>query len=56
MDARARVNEIFRHGNQAGSAMWTGHPNDKFLPLFAKTAGIEPTREAIFKYLNDVWP
>lgn len=53
MNARTRVKEIFTHGNQAGSAMWTGHPNDKFVPIFAEKYGIEPTREAIFNYLND---
>lgn len=53
MNARERVNEIFRHGSGATSAMWTGHPNDNFIPLFAEATGIEPTREAIFQYLND---
>lgn len=52
MTARDRVREIFTHkGNQ--SAMWTGHPNDKTIPIYARAWGIEPTREAIFNYLND---
>ncbi|MBS7263115.1 MAG: hypothetical protein KIG36_05865 [Eubacteriales bacterium] len=33
--------------------MWTGHPNDKTIPIYAEKWGIEPTREAIFRYLND---
>lgn len=53
MNARERVNNIFHHGNNAGSAMWTGHPNDKTVPIYAKEWGIAPDREAIFSYLND---
>ncbi|MBS6194037.1 MAG: hypothetical protein KH828_00470 [Clostridiales bacterium] len=53
MNARERVNDIFRHKNNAGSAMWTGHPNDATVPIYAQKWGIEPTREAIFNYLND---
>lgn len=53
MTARERVSNIFRHSNAASSAMWTGHPNDKTIPIFAEKWGIEPTREAIFNYLND---
>lgn len=36
--------------------MWTGHPNDKTIPIFAREWGIEPTREAIFEHLNDDCP
>lgn len=53
MNARTRVNEIFSHGNSAGSAMWTGHPSDGFVPIFAQKYQIAPEREAIFNYLND---
>ncbi|HIS70109.1 MAG TPA: hypothetical protein IAA58_12185 [Candidatus Gallacutalibacter stercoravium] len=54
MNARQRVLDIFNHGGAGtGSAMWTGHPNDATVPIFAKAWGIEPTREAIFNYLND---
>lgn len=53
MTARERVSDIFHHRGNAASAMWTGHPNDKTIPLYAEKWGIEPTREAIFNYLND---
>jgi uroporphyrinogen decarboxylase len=53
MNARKRVNEIFSHGNNAGSAMWTGHPSEGFVDAFSEKYGIAPEREAIFKYLND---
>ncbi|MBQ3955312.1 MAG: hypothetical protein II680_05435 [Clostridia bacterium] len=33
--------------------MWTGHPNTKTVPIYAEKWGIEPTREAIFQFLND---
>ena len=53
MTPRERVQNIFHHCNGATSAMWTGHPNDNILPICAKHWGIEPTREAVFRYLND---
>lgn len=53
MNSRERVSDIFRHKNTATTAMWTGHPNDKTIPIYAAEWGIEPTREAIFNYLND---
>lgn len=53
MNARERVNSIFRHKSDSCSAMWTGHPNDKTIPIYADKWGIAPTREAIFNYLND---
>lgn len=52
-NSRKKVLDIFNHSNSATSAMWTGHPNDKTIPIYAKEWGIEPTREAIFNYLND---
>lgn len=33
--------------------MWTGHPNDATVPIYAEKWGIEPSREAIFQFLND---
>ncbi len=53
MNSRERVSAIFRHSSNAGAAMWTGHPNDNTIPIYAEKWGIEPTREAIFQYLND---
>lgn len=53
LTSRQRVHQIFTHSNSAGSAMWTGHPNDLTVPIFAEKWNIEPTREAIFNFLND---
>lgn len=53
MTSREKVMRAFRHEPDAPGVMWTGHPNDKTIPLFAKEWGIEPTREAIFEHLND---
>lgn len=53
MNSRQQVSDIFQHKNTATTAMWTGHPNDKTIPIYAKEWGIEPTREAIFNHLND---
>jgi len=33
--------------------MWTGHPSDAVVPLYAEAWGIEPTREAIYSFLGD---
>ena len=53
MTSREKVSAIFnRRGNGEG-AMWTGHPNDATIPLFASAFGVPPTREAIFDYLQD---
>lgn len=53
MNSRQKVNEIFRHGTAASSAMWTGHPNTNFIPLFSKAYGTEENAEAIFRFLGD---
>lgn len=52
LTSRQRVRAIFaREGNQ--SAMWTGHPNTKTIPIYAKEWGIRRSREAIYAYLKD---
>jgi uroporphyrinogen decarboxylase len=33
--------------------LWTGHPSDKTVEIYAQAWGIAPTREAIYTYLND---
>jgi len=33
--------------------MWTGHPSNKTVPIYAEAWGIEATREAIYSYLDD---
>jgi uroporphyrinogen decarboxylase len=53
MNSRQKVNEIFNRKSNWEGAMWTGHPNEKTVPIFAKEWVIEPTCEAIFNYLND---
>jgi len=57
LTSREKVNNIINRKNSAehvsGYAFWTGHPSDTTVSLFAKEWNIEPTREAIFTYLND---
>ena len=53
MTSREKVFRIFDRRSTGEGAMWTGHPNDKTIPIYAKKWGIEPTREAIFQFLND---
>ena len=36
MTSREKVMRVFRHEPDAPGVMWTGHPNDKTIPLFAK--------------------
>ena len=52
MTSREKVLEIFNRKSTNGGAMWTG-PNDATVPIYAEKWGIEPTREAIFQFLND---
>lgn len=52
MNSREKVRRVLNR-ESAEPVMWTGHPNDRTIPLYAKAWGIEPTREAIFSYLND---
>jgi uroporphyrinogen decarboxylase len=53
MTSREKVRDIFKlKGNGAG-ALWTGHPNDKTVPIYANAWGIDESREAIYAYLND---
>lgn len=52
MTSREKVMRVInRESNE--SVMWTGHPNDKTVDIYAKEWEIEPTREAIFEYLKD---
>ena len=53
MTSREKVSLIFDRKGTGEGAMWTGHPNDKTIPIYAEAWGSEPTREAIFTYLND---
>lgn len=53
MTSREKVRAVFDRKSTGEGVMWTGHPNDATVPLFAKAFGIESTREAIFNYLND---
>ncbi|MBR4888995.1 MAG: hypothetical protein IKU17_07610 [Clostridia bacterium] len=51
--SKEKVRDIFNHKNTNLGAMWTGHPNDKTVPIYAKEWGIEESREAIYNFLND---
>ncbi|MBQ7720785.1 MAG: hypothetical protein IJT56_09400 [Clostridia bacterium] len=53
MNSREKVLQIFERRSASGGAMWTGHPNDRTIPIYAEKWGIEPTREAIYEYLDD---
>lgn len=53
MNSREKVLQIVNRKNANHQAMWTGHPNDLTIPIFAKKWGIEESREAIFKHLKD---
>ena len=53
MNSREKVLSIFRRKGTGTGAMWTGHPNDKTIPIYADEWGIESTREAIYSYLKD---
>ena len=52
MAAREKIKAILTKKGGAGE-FWTGHPNDKTVPLYAKEWGIEPDREAIYSFLGD---
>ena len=51
--SRAKVRSVFERKSDGTGTMWTGHPNDKTIPIYAKEWDIDPTREAIYTYLND---
>ena len=53
MTPREKVLQTFTHANVRHGVMWTGHPNDNTVPIYAKEWGIEESREAIFNYLSD---
>jgi uroporphyrinogen decarboxylase len=53
MDSRTKCRTIFDRKGDGTGAMWTGHPNEATIPIHAAAFGIEPTREAIFSYLQD---
>lgn len=52
MNSREKVMRVFNRQSDE-QVMWTGHPNDKTIPIYAKAWAIEPTREAIYNYLED---
>ena len=53
MTSREKVRAVFEHRSSGEGAMWTGNPNVKTIPLFAEAFGIEPTKDAIYDYLQD---
>lgn len=53
MNARQKVLDVFNRNGGGHGVMWTGHPNDATIPIYAKEWSIEPTREAIYEYLQD---
>ncbi len=52
MTSREKVNRLFNRQSDE-NVIWVGHPNDATIPIYAKEWGIEETREAIYKYLED---
>ena len=52
MTPRENVKNILTRKGGTG-AFWTGHPNDKTVPIYAKKWKIEPERESIYRFLND---
>ena len=53
MNAREKILSIFNRKSDGTGAMWTGHPNDKTIPIYAAAWGIPETREAIYSHLDD---
>lgn len=53
LTSRQKVLDIFNRKNVDHKVFWTGHPNDKTVPIYAKEWGIEASREAIYSYLDD---
>lgn len=52
MNSRERVMKVFNR-ESSESVMWTGHPNDKTIDIYSKEWGIEASREAIYRHLED---
>jgi uroporphyrinogen decarboxylase len=50
---REKVMDVFNKKSDGMGTMWTGHPNDQTIPIYAKAWGIEATREAIYTFLDD---
>ena len=53
MNSRQKVMDVFNRSGDGHGVMWTGHPNDATIPIYAKEWSIAPTREAIYDYLQD---
>ena len=45
--------DVIHRKSNGGGVFWTGHPNDKTVPIYAREWGIAPTREAIYEHLRD---
>lgn len=52
MNSREKVLALINRESDEG-IMWTGHPSDQTVEIYSKQWGIQPTREAIFNYLED---
>ncbi len=52
-DSRTKCRSIFNRMNDGTGALWIGHPDDATVPIHAAAFGVEPTREAIFSFLQD---
>jgi uroporphyrinogen decarboxylase len=52
-DSRVKVFAKFDLKGDKRGAMWTGHPNERTVPVYAEKWGIEATREAIYEFLGD---
>lgn len=52
MNSREKVLAVINRQSNEG-IMWTGHPSEQTVSIYAKEWEIDPTREAIFNYLGD---
>jgi len=53
MNSLEKVSKIFTRKSDGAGAMWTGHLNDRTIPIYAKEWGLEPNSEAIYSFLGD---
>lgn len=51
--SREKVQTIFNLKNSNEGAFWTGNPSDEIIPKIAAEWEIEPSKEAIYRFLND---
>ena len=53
LTSREKVMRVFNRKNTDEGVFWTGNPNEKTIPIYAKEWNIKPEKQAIYEYLND---